>query len=70
MSKKQDILIFLKTLHQMGFEIIKSNHGQIALNNKENTQPFVVQNDINYLTPTPYQWHLIENEIKRIEVEE
>ncbi len=70
MSKKQEILIFLKMLHQMGFEVIKSNSGQIAVNNKDNTQPLVMLNDINYLTPTPYQWYLIENEIKRIEVEE
>ena len=67
MADKKDIILGLKVLQSMGFEIVKSNSGQIALNNQLGTQPFVMMNDINYLTPTPHQWHLIENEIKRLE---
>lgn len=63
----QDIILGLKVLESYGFEVVKSNSGQIALNNKDGTKPFVMMNDINYLTPTPHQWHLIENEIKRLE---
>lgn len=58
---------FLEVMLANGFEVIKSNSEQIAINNKEGTSPLVVNNDLNYLTPTPYQWHLIENEIKRLE---
>ena len=63
----EDIIFGLKTLKAMGFEFVKSNSGQIALNNKDNTQPFVLVNDIGYLTPTPHQWYLISNEIERLE---
>ena len=70
MNKKQEIILGLKVLQEMGFEVIKSNSGQIAVNNKDGTQPLVMMNDINYLTPTPHQWHLIAKEIERIEVEE
>lgn len=70
MINNKEILMFLKTLHKIGFEVIKSNSGQIAVNNKENTQPLVLLNDINYLTPTPYEYYLIEDEINRIELEE
>lgn len=62
-----EIILGLKVLQSMGFEVIKSNGGQIALNNKDNNQPLVMMNDIGYLTPTPYQWHLITNEIERME---
>ena len=70
MNNKQDILIGLYALQSMGFEVIKSNSGQIAVNNTANTQPLVMNNDINYLTPTPHQWHLITNEIERIKGEQ
>ena len=66
-KKKQDIIFGLKALLTLVFEVVKSNSGQIALNNKDNTKPFVMMNDIGYLTPTPYQWYLIEDEIKRLE---
>lgn len=66
---KQNIILGLKVLQSCGFEVVKSNSGQIALNNKDGTQPFVIMNDIGYLTPTPHQWHSIENEIKRLEGE-
>lgn len=57
---------FLEVMLANGFEVIKSNSEQIAINNKEGTSPLVVNNDLNYLTPTPIQWYLIENEIKRL----
>ena len=66
-KQTKDIILGLKVLQSYGFEVVKSNSGQIALNNQDGTQPFVMMNDINYLTPTPHQWHLIENEIKRLE---
>lgn len=66
-KQKQDIILGLIVLRSYGFEVVKSNSGQIALNNKNGTQPFVMMNDIGYLTPTPYQWHLIDDEIKRLE---
>ena len=69
MNKKQGIILGLKVLQEMGFEVIKSNSGQIAVNNKDGNQPLVMMNDIGYLTPTPHQWHLIAKEIERIEVE-
>lgn len=66
-KNNNEIILGLKVLLDCGFEIVKSNSGQIALNNQEGTQPFVMMNDINYLTPTPYQWHLIKDEIERLE---
>lgn len=66
--KETDKRIFylLESMKEMGFEVIKSNSGQIALNNRENTMPFVLTNDIYYLTPTPYQWYSIDDEIRRL----
>ena len=61
------ILDDLKTLKLIGFEVIKSNAEQIAVNSKDNTMPMVVINDIGYLTPTPYQWYNIDDEIKRLQ---
>ena len=66
-KNNNEIILGLIVLLDCGFEIVKSNSGQIALNNQEGTQPFVMMNDINYLTPTPYQWHLIKDEIERLE---
>lgn len=66
-KQKQDILLGLKVLLSYGFEVVKSNSGQIALNNKDGTQPLVMMNDIGYLTPTPHQWYSIESEIERLE---
>lgn len=63
------IIDFLVIMKFAGFEVVKSNCGQIALNNKTNTKPFVLTNDIEYLTPTPHEWHLIEDEIKRLKQE-
>ena len=61
---------FLKLMKAMGFEVIKANTGEIALNNKENTLPCVMINDTTYLSPTPFQWYDIDEEIKRFEVKE
>lgn len=63
------ILAFLNIFRTMGFEVVKSNSGQIALNNCENTMPFVLTNDLEYLTPTPCQWYNIDDEIKRLKGE-
>lgn len=57
---------FLELMKQTGFEVVKSNSGQISLNNKQGTMPFVLTNDLEYLTPTPHQWHDIGVEIKRL----
>ena len=61
-----EIFYFLEFMKQIGFEAVKSNSGQIALNNKEGTKPFVLTNDLEYLTPTPDQWYNIDDEIKRL----
>lgn len=63
---KDKILSFLEIMKRTGFEIVKSNSGQIALNNKQGAMPFVLTNDLEYLTPTPHQWHDIDTEIKRL----
>ena len=63
---KQKVIEMLTVMSYMGFEVIKSNSGQIAINDKKGTAPCVLMNDMDYLTPTPHQWHLIETEIKRL----
>lgn len=63
---KEEIISFLTMFKALGFEVIKSNCGQIALNNKQGTQPLVLNNDIGYLTPSPCNWSLIDEEIKRL----
>ena len=65
--KKDHAIMFLSMAKGQGFEVIKSNHGQIVLNNRESTNPFICMNDIGYLTPLPYAWSLIDDEIKRWE---
>ena len=59
-------IAFLETMQRTGFEVVKSNSGQIALNNRADTMPFVLTNDLDYLTPTPHQWYEIDDEIKRL----
>lgn len=59
-------ILTLKMLKIMGFEVIKSNSEQIVVNTKENEMPWVMGNDVNYLTPTPCQWYEIDKEIKRL----
>ena len=56
-------ILTLKMLKIMGFEVVKSNSEQIVVNTKENEMPWVMGNDVNYLTPTPYQWYEIDKEI-------
>lgn len=65
-EKIKNIILGLNVLQSMGFEVVKSNSEQIALNNKDNNQPFVMLNDIGYLTPLPYAWFDIKNEIERL----
>lgn len=68
-EQKMNKIEFLISCKIAGFEVVKSNSGQIALNNKENTMPFVLNNDIGYLTPQPHIWFDIDDEIKRIKEE-
>ena len=69
---KQKVIGYLKMFKAVGFEVVKSNHEQTALNTKKNDMPMVLNNDIGYTTPLPWKWELIDNEIKRLqnEVEE
>ena len=69
-EKNSQIVNVLTMFKDMGFEVIKSNYGQIALNNLANTMPFVLNNDIEYLTPLPYKFEFIDDEIKRLSKEE
>ena len=62
----EKIIDFLRTCKAMGFEVIKSNSEQIAINNKANEIPCAVINDVGYLSPTPYQWYDIAEEIERL----
>ena len=68
-DKNKSIIDFLRTCKMMGFEVIKSNAEQIAINNKANEMPCVVLNDVGYLTPTSYLWYDIDEEIKRLNAE-
>lgn len=63
------IIDMLTTFKMMGFEVIKSNYGQIAMNDTKGKMPLVLINDYGYLTPTPNDWYLIDDEIKRLEDE-
>ena len=65
----EEIILGLKVLQSMGFEVVKSNYGQIALNTYNNDMPMVVNNDIGYLTPLPYKWFDIKSEIERLSKE-
>ena len=62
---EQKILI-LKMFKSIGFEVVKSNSEQIAVNNKANEMPMVLNNDIGYLTPSPFKFFNIDKEIKRL----
>lgn len=66
MNENKEIIDLLLLLKSCGFEVIKSNSEQIAVNNKQSTQPLVLNNDICYLTPSPYNWSLIDDEIERL----
>ena len=65
----KQIINVLTMFKDMGFEVVKSNYGQIALNNLTNTMPCVLTNDIEYLTPLPYKFETIDDEIKRLKEE-
>lgn len=65
-ENKLGLIDHLQIMLIMGFEIIKSNSEQIALNTYKNDMPMVINNDIGYLTPLPYQWFDIKNEIERL----
>ena len=67
MDKK--VINYLKCFKAMGFEVIKSNYSQTALNTVKNDIPMVLINDVGYTTPYPYKWELIDDEIKRLESE-
>lgn len=49
--------------------MIKSNYGQTALNTVNNDMPMVLNNDVGYMTPLPYKWEFIDDEIKRLQAE-
>lgn len=69
-EKELSLIDHLKIMLIMGFEIVKSNSGQIALNTYKGDMPMVVTNDIGYLTPLPYKWFDIKNEIDRLKEQE
>ena len=66
---KNTVIEYLKCFRAMGFEVIKSNYGQTALNTLKNDMPMVLNNDMEYTTPQPWKWELIDNEIKRLQNE-
>ena len=66
---KKKVIQFLTIFKAMGFEVIKSNYGQTALNTVKNDMPMVLNNDVGYMTPLPYKWEFIEDEIKRLQKE-
>lgn len=66
---KHKVLDGLKVFRAMGFEVIKSNSGQTALNTLKNDMPLVINNNVGYTTPYPWKWELISDEITRIEKE-
>lgn len=66
---KKKVIQFLTIFKAMGFEVIKSNYGQTALNTVKNDMPMVLNNNVGYMTPLPYKWEFIEDEIKRLQKE-
>lgn len=66
---KKKVVKYLTMFKAMGFEVIKSNYEQIALNTVKNDMPMVLNNDVGYMTPFPYKWEFIEDEIKRLQKE-
>lgn len=66
---KKTVIEYLKCFKAMGFEVIKSNYGQTALNTLKNDMPMVLNNDMGYTTPQPWKWERIDDEIKRLENE-
>lgn len=49
----------LKVMKLIGFEVVKCNSEQIALNKKDNSFPFVMLNDVGLDLGDPCKWHLI-----------
>lgn len=49
---KKKVIQFLTIFKAMGFELIKSNYGQTALNTVKNDMPMVLNNDVGYMTVT------------------
>ena len=47
----------LKAMKLIGFEVVKCNSEQIAFNKKDNSMPFVMQNDVGL--DLDLKWHLI-----------
>lgn len=66
---KKTVIAYLKCFKAMGFEIIKSNYGQTALNTLKNDMPMVINNDVGFTTPKPWKWELLDDEIKRLQEE-
>ena len=66
---KKEIIQYLSIFRKMGFEVIKSNYGQTALNTINGDMPLVINNNVGYMTPLPYKWELIDDEIKRLQKE-
>lgn len=66
---KKKVIQFLTMFKAMGFEVIKSNYGQTALNTVNNDMPMVLNNDVGYMTPLPNKWEFIDDEIKRLQKE-
>lgn len=66
---KKKVIQYLTIFKVMGFEIIKSNFGQTALNTVNNDMPLVINNDVGYMTPRPDKWEFIADEIKRLQKE-
>ena len=66
---KKKVIQCLTVFRAMGFEVIKSNYGQTALNTVKGDMPMVINNDVGYMTPLPYKWELIDDEIKRLQAE-
>lgn len=66
---RKKVIQFLLMFKAMGFEVIKSNYGQTALNTVNNDMPMVLNNDVGYMTPLPNKWEFIDDEIKRLQKE-
>ena len=65
----EKVIQFLTMFKAMGFEVIKSNYGQTALNTVNSDMPMVLNNDVGYMTPLPNKWEFIDDEIKRLQKE-
>ena len=66
---KKKVILYLTMFKAMGFEVIKSNYGQTALNTVNSDMPMVLNNDVGYMTPLPDKWEFINDEIKRLQKE-